>query len=359
MTRNTLLALYENHDAADAAARTLRAQGIADDKVSVITRGHEDRIEHHHRKGDDSRSFADKFRDLFSGQSTDLEESLTRVGLERTHAQNFAKEVREGRALLVCDVDDHQVDPAAVVMDRSDLRGQVVKFQVGAEAGGTRRGQAPQPQGHQHQAHGSERTVPEVEESVEAKKRPVSRGGARVRTRVEERPVEEDVRLREERVDVQRQKVDRPVEATDEAFRDEEFEVTSRGEELDVQKRARVTGEVSVGKEVTERTEHVSETERRQTVEVEELPAQEFQRHEPGLRAHFDRSHPGERWEDYRPAYELGLRYARDEEGSAAGFDRIEPDLRRRWEARGRNLDWHRVRSAALHGYEQGRLQKA
>ena len=56
-------------------------------------------------------------------------------------------------------------------------------------------------------------TIKVVEENLQVGKREVETGGARVRSRIVERPVEESLRLREERVAVQRNPVNRP--ATD------------------------------------------------------------------------------------------------------------------------------------------------
>ena len=93
----------------------------------------------------------------------------------------------------------------------------------------------------------------------------------RVRTRVIEKPVEEQVRLREERVRVERRPVNRPVTEADlAAFREGTIEITERAEVPVVDKQARVVEEVAVGKEVGERTETVRDTVRRTEVEVDE-----------------------------------------------------------------------------------------
>ncbi len=119
---------------------------------------------------------------------------------------------------------------------------------------------------------GETRTLPEIQEELVVGKREVERGGVRVYTRVTERPVEAQVRLRDEKVVIQRREVNRPVEAGDlERFRDQEFELTETAEEAVVAKRAEVVGEVVVGKRVEQHTETVSDTVRRTEVEVEEI----------------------------------------------------------------------------------------
>jgi uncharacterized protein (TIGR02271 family) len=82
--------------------------------------------------------------------------------------------------------------------------------------------------------------------------------------------VQEQVALREERVNVERRPVDRPVAAGDDAFRERTVEATESAEEAVVAKEARVTEEVVVRKQSEERTQTVSDTVRRTEVEVED-----------------------------------------------------------------------------------------
>jgi len=123
-----------------------------------------------------------------------------------------------------------------------------------------------------------ETTIPVVEEELQVGKREVERGGVRVESRVEEKPVTEQVQLREERVHVERRPVDRPVTNADEAFREGTLEVTERAEEAVVSKTARVVEEVVVGKQVEEHTETVHDTLRRTDVDVQEVNTNETTR---------------------------------------------------------------------------------
>jgi uncharacterized protein (TIGR02271 family) len=113
--------------------------------------------------------------------------------------------------------------------------------------------------------------IPVVEEQIRVGKRVIDRGGVRVRTYVLERPVEQDVTLHEERVQVERRPVDRPVGTVPaDAFRERSIEVTASGEEAIIQKDARVIEEVVVRKEAEDRTETVRDTVRKTEVEVED-----------------------------------------------------------------------------------------
>jgi uncharacterized protein (TIGR02271 family) len=116
---------------------------------------------------------------------------------------------------------------------------------------------------------GGSATIPVVEEQLNVGKKTVESGGVRVSGRVTETPVEESVRLRDERVHVERRPVDRPVREGDK-FDEVVIELTETREEPVVGKQERVVEEVVVSKDVAERTETVRDTVRRKDVEVEE-----------------------------------------------------------------------------------------
>jgi len=105
-----------------------------------------------------------------------------------------------------------------------------------------------------------EAVIPVAEEELRVGKREVEKGGVRVTSRVKETPVEEEVRLREEHVNVERRPVDRPVSSADYAFQEGAIEVTEKAEEAVVAKDTRVVEEVVVSKDVAERTEKVRDT---------------------------------------------------------------------------------------------------
>jgi uncharacterized protein (TIGR02271 family) len=116
--------------------------------------------------------------------------------------------------------------------------------------------------------------VPVVEEQLQVGKREVERGGVRLQTQVTETPVEENVELREEHVNVERRPVDYTFHGTEsEAFQESLVEIREAYEELVVKKKARVVEEVVVNKDVEQRTETVHETLRRTDVNVEPIEA--------------------------------------------------------------------------------------
>jgi uncharacterized protein (TIGR02271 family) len=115
-------------------------------------------------------------------------------------------------------------------------------------------------------------SVPIIEENLQVGKQTVQTGGVRVRSRIIERPVEEHLRLRSERVIIQRNPVDRTATKADfTTFREGEVELTEHAERAVVAKEARVVEEVTVGKQVDERDEVIQDTVRRTDVDVEQV----------------------------------------------------------------------------------------
>lgn len=115
-------------------------------------------------------------------------------------------------------------------------------------------------------------SIPIIEENLQIGKRQVQTGGARLRSRIVERPVEESLRLREEHVRVERTSVDRPATDADfQNFQEGTIEIVESAEVPVVSKEARVVEEISLNKEVDEREETIRDTVRSTEVDVEDL----------------------------------------------------------------------------------------
>jgi len=115
-----------------------------------------------------------------------------------------------------------------------------------------------------------EQVLPEVEERLRVGKRQVSSGRVKVRSYVVEKPVSEQVNLRSETVSVERRPADRGIAAGDDAFRERTIEAVATSEEAVVAKDVRVTGEVVVKKQATDRKETVTDKVRSTKVEVDD-----------------------------------------------------------------------------------------
>lgn len=112
------------------------------------------------------------------------------------------------------------------------------------------------------------------EEELVVGKRVVNRGTTRIRRFVTEVPVEQQVSLHEESVNIERHPVtgDQSVPGT--AFTDQTIEVAQTGEEAVVGKTARVYEEVNLRKQAVDRVETVKDTVRREDVEIEQIPGE-------------------------------------------------------------------------------------
>ncbi|MGI3899381.1 MAG: DUF2171 domain-containing protein [Janthinobacterium lividum] len=115
-----------------------------------------------------------------------------------------------------------------------------------------------------------EELIPIYEERLDIGKREVSHGRLRVRSYVVEKAVNEQVTLRTESVQVDRHGVDRAVTATDDMFQDRTIELEEFAEEAIVSKEARVVEEISLRKEVKDRTETIRDTVRHTEIEIED-----------------------------------------------------------------------------------------
>lgn len=114
-------------------------------------------------------------------------------------------------------------------------------------------------------------TIPVIEEELHVGKRTVETGRVKVRSRIIEKPVSEELRLRQERVYVTTTPVNRPAtEADFNTFKEGTIELTETAERAVVEKTANVVGEVKVGKDAQQITETVSDTVRETEVEVVE-----------------------------------------------------------------------------------------
>ena len=175
-----------------------------------------------------------------------------------------------------------------------------------------------------------------VQEDITIGKREVERGHVRIYSRVTEQPVEEAVRLREEKVTVERRPADRPATDADFAAAAKEvIEMTETAEEPVVNKRARVVEEVVVHKDVTEHTETVRGTVRHTDVDVQREPEtatetrrvtapQDFATYDPMFRKHYATAFAGRgaAYTEYEPAYRYGYELRTNERYRGSGLGR-------------------------------------
>lgn len=187
-------------------------------------------------------------------------------GSDAPETRSYTNAARQAEAILTVQADsDERARQVAEIFDRN---GAIDVDDQSSQQNFAQNRQTTQ----DSTARQGETAIPVIEENMQVGKRTVEQGGVRVRSRIIEKPVEETVRLRDEHVYVNRRPVDRAVTDSDlNNFKEGDIELTERSEEAVVSKQARVVEEVSVGKNVEERNQVVSDTVRRTDVDVEEI----------------------------------------------------------------------------------------
>jgi uncharacterized protein (TIGR02271 family) len=205
-----------------------------------------------------------------------------------------------------------------------------------------------------------EETIPVIQEDLEIGKREVETGGVRVQSRVTETPINEQVNLREEHVNIERHPVDRPLTAADrDAFQDRTIEMREHAEKAVVAKTARVVEQVSVGKTVTNKTEQISDSVRRTDVDIVPIKATTrvgYERYNDQLRSHYDKTFAssGTPFTHYDSAYRYGYELRGDNRLKGSDWSAVEPHARETWESHNRGT-WDRFKDAIRHGFDLDR----
>lgn len=215
--------------------------------------------------------------------------------------------------------------------------------------------------------------LPVVEEELQIGKRQVERGGVRVRTYVTERPIEENIRLREERVNIERRPVNREVNPADVgAFTEQTIEVRETSEEAVVAKRARLVEEVVINKEAQERTETVRDTVRRQDVDIDEnvattgatsermVGSTDFSNYDNDFRSHYQTNYAtsGMDYDSYGPVYRYGYNLAGSDQYRDSDWNTIEGDVRTRWEERNPGT-WEQFKDGIHYAWDRARGKRS
>ncbi len=346
-----LIGVFDDYDAANRAAQQLANEGFSRERISLVSNQKKgaagstmvewDRPEAHHEGG-----ISGFFHRFFGHEVPEDEQGY------------FAEAVRRGNAVVAVNAAPAEVERAVRIMNENgavDVDRRVAFYRekgyrgydpsapsyTAEEAAREREefrraearrtaGEATRQREEREESRQPEGRIPVIEEELHVGKRVVQRGGVRVYTHVTERPVEEQVRLREEHVNVERRPADRPVSGAEaSAMHEQTIEIPETVEEPVVQKRARVKEEIVIGKETSERTETIRDTVRHTEVEVEQM----------GRGAH-------------APEYKYGRRMAGDPRYRGRSWEEVEPDLRRDYERAHPDSAWDKVRSAIRSAWE-------
>lgn len=271
----TVTAMFDSRSDADAARTRLTGAGLGISDVQILDQSSQG-ASSMGSSSDNSSSSGHGFwagvKDFFMAD----EDRYT-----------YEEGVRRGGAVLVAKVDENRVDEAVRILEESstvDIEEREQSWKqsgyqgYNAETMGGYYGRDRQSTTQTAASTGTtsnEEHIPIVEEQLVVGKREVNRGTARVRSYVVETPVQEQVTLREEHVNIERRPVSGEytgVGATGDKsalFQEREIEVTETAEEAVVGKQARVVEEVVVSKTADQHTETVSDTVRRTEVDID------------------------------------------------------------------------------------------
>jgi len=266
----TVIGMFDNASEAQQAVEQLVSRGFSRENIDVSSSGNSST--QGYASGNTGTTSSSSYSSETSGSSSTREESGSGIGKffrslfgndeEADTYSNVA--TRSGSIVTVHAQSGDEAERAADILDDA---GAVDVDERAAQYGYSRSNENTSGSTSE-----GERSIPVIEEELEVGKRMVQTGGKRLRSRIIERPVEESLRLREERVRVERNTVDRPAtEADFDNFKETEIEITEQAEVPVVSKQARVVEEVSLGKDVTEHEETVRDTVRKTEVDVEDV----------------------------------------------------------------------------------------
>ena len=181
-------------------------------------------------------------------------------GFEKELAEQYGAAIRQGHTLVAADIADQDADAAEAILDENGSVDLPAPSAAGKPAQKAGNGGSVE-----------QETLQSVKEEVEIGKRRVAKGGVKATSEVTETPVRETVTLRDETVDVEHRKVDRPLSPDEEkaAFGEKTIELTATSETPEITKKARVVEEVVLSKTASEQEKTVEAVARRTDVKVE------------------------------------------------------------------------------------------
>jgi uncharacterized protein (TIGR02271 family) len=310
--------------------------------------------------------------------------ALADMGVPKESAEAYAESVRRGNALVAAQVPDNQAGEATRIMQRQglvDIERQSQDWRSSgwkgfdANAAPLRRTTTNAPTNANttrnttvSNTRPTAGTFQVVEENLQVGKRAVETGGVRVRSNVQEVPVQEEVTLRQEHVEVERRPVDRPATAADlNSFKEGTLEVRETQERPVVSKEARVVEEVRVTKNVEQHTETVHDTVRRTDVDVEPMAGtarttatgsttfRPYETYDPDFRSNYQSTYSSlGSYDRFQPAYRYGYTLATDQRYAGRNWSDVEPEARKAWNSQNKN-SWEDFKDAVQYSWDKVR----
>lgn len=249
MSSKTVIGIFENENEAQQAVQTLVNQGFDRNDVDIASRNTTQTTS---AREDDDEGYGSSISNFFS--------SL--FGTDDDNTSRYSEVAKRGYTVVVHAHSDSDAERAADMLDEYGA------VNIDEKA-------------NQYRNADTDTTarIPIIEENLEVGKKEVETGGARIRSRIVEKPVEESVRLRSEHVNIERNPVNREASEADfNTFKEGTIEMKEHKEVPVVGKEARVKEEISLNKEVEETEETIRDTVRSTEVDIEKLDEDEDER---------------------------------------------------------------------------------
>jgi hypothetical protein len=255
MSHKKVVAVYDTAAHAEVAVRILKSAGYSANDISIT-------------------------RNESEAPTTELSEPgfwrrLFGYNIEHHEAVAFGHTVSRERAVVTVRVPEPEVPRVIEILDDTY---QSVDVQDHARTHGSATVAQPKvvvpPPTSAADVRRDEEVVRLAEEQLIVGKRQIDAGITRVRRFSVERPVEANVTLHEEHVEVIRKAMSDPGYLKDFDWCDQIIEVTEITEQPLVNKTARVTAQVVIRREGSDHIETVLDTVRQQQLEVERVPAE-------------------------------------------------------------------------------------
>jgi uncharacterized protein (TIGR02271 family) len=385
----TIIGLFDDKDEARRTIEDLERAGASANDISVISKDEIADFGGIHQSPLDIRGLGKMSahgpltaylnRDTAAESGDAITSVLMQMGVPEPTATAYVDAVRKGCTLETVAVDDAKADEALRIMrahaanlepslepglesERSE--GDLTERRVGESgyvAGTERplesrdlRGSEDLDERLEAKDTGDASVLPVAEEELRVGKREVGSGGVRATSRVHDVPVEQEVSLKKESVNVERRDVDRPLTDADDAFRERTVEVTARSEEPVIEKRAHVIEEVVLRKDADTTTETIRDTVRKTDVNVEEIGAFDPKLYRDDYSQRYAKMGSSEDFESYRPAYKFGHEMRGDKRFSGDDWSNVEPNARSAWEERNPGT-WERFKGAVRHAWDRAK----
>jgi len=256
MVYEKIVTLYDTAEHAEAARRNLEAAGFSPSEISMVT-------------NKTLTAAGEKLRE------PGMWHRLFGRDIEQHEAVVYGHTVESGGAILTVRVAETEAAKAMGILNAHkvvDVQNRAVQQGLISSASGPPPAVVPAPTIAAAGAASGEEIFGLAEEQLNVGKRLLQEGTTRIRRFVTERPVEAQVTLHEEHVQVIRRAISDPNFVRNIDWTDKTIDVTETVEEAVVTKSAHIAEEVVIRKEGTDHVKTLRDKVRRQQIDVQHVP---------------------------------------------------------------------------------------